>query len=139
MVSAQGRTLRAEALPGFRAAPLWSVAHERLPSAQRTLVSRGAAERALFWGRGALDAKLGVVLWLEAVESLLAAGVALALLFDEGGFLIEDAYRFVPGRAPRELLQTAHGRDERIPTEHLGDSHRIATEMLRRATLSAAE
>ena len=35
----------------------------------------GVIEDGLVWGRGALDVKTGVILWLEAVEALLAEGV----------------------------------------------------------------
>jgi carboxypeptidase PM20D1 len=35
----------------------------------------GAIRDGFVWGRGALDAKCGVILWLEAVEALLAEGV----------------------------------------------------------------
>ncbi len=34
----------------------------------------GLIEDGYVWGRGALDVKLGVILWLEAIESLLAQG-----------------------------------------------------------------
>ncbi len=36
----------------------------------------GVIEDGLVWGRGAIDVKTGVILWLEAVEALLAEGVA---------------------------------------------------------------
>ena len=88
------------------------------------------------WGRGALDVKSGVILWLEAVEALLAEnfapartvylafghdeevggargagaiakllaerGVRLALLFDEGGFLVEN-HPLVAGRVVAQI------------------------------------
>ncbi|MEM9176425.1 MAG: M20/M25/M40 family metallo-hydrolase, partial [Myxococcota bacterium] len=83
----------------------------------------GVIEGGYVWGRGALDVKIGVIFWLEAVDALLAEGVRpvrtvylafghdeeiggnggakrvaellaergvrLAMLFDEGGFMIE--------------------------------------------------
>lgn len=54
----------------------------------------GVVQDGFVWGRGALDVKSGVILWLEAIESLVAAGfeprrtIYLSLGHDEeiGGF-----------------------------------------------------
>jgi carboxypeptidase PM20D1 len=47
--------------------------------------------------------------------------------------IAEDSYRFAPARISMELMSGFHGRDERIPIAHLGESAKIATEMVRRA------
>jgi len=89
------------------------------------------------WGRGALDVKTGVILWLEAVDALLTEGVQpsrtiylafghdeeiggnygaklvaellkergvrLAILFDEGGFML-DGHPLVPDRVAAAIM-----------------------------------
>lgn len=54
----------------------------------------GAIEDGQVWGRGALDVKTGVILWLEAVEALLEEGVA-----------------------PRRTIYLSFGHDEEIGGE----------------------
>ncbi len=97
----------------------------------------GVIDGGMVWGRGALDVKGGVILWLEAVEALLAQGfrpartiylafghdeeiggdqgaaamaarlrdrgVRLALLFDEGGFILND-FPLLPGRTVAQVV-----------------------------------
>jgi carboxypeptidase PM20D1 len=45
----------------------------------------------------------------------------------------KDIYRFAPAWISMDSMGGFHGRDERIPIAHLGESAEIATEMVRRA------
>ena len=84
---------------------------------------------------------VGFQLIRESVNDVLPDAVILPALLPGAtdtrhyARIAKDAYRFVPVRVGMTLMESFHGRDERLGVAHLGDAVDIATGLVRRSAL----